>query len=300
MHLGNALSSLLAWLSARSQGGSMVMRIEDLDPRNRSDERSQQLMDDLRWLGLDWDEGPLYQSRRADAYDRALKRLQDQGLLYECFCSRAELHSTTAPHRSDGTYVYQGTCRNLTPGERAAKRARRPGALRVEVPSPSEEDGVITIDDRALGTFSQDLSADVGDFIVRRSDGVASYQLAVVVDDGAMGVTEVVRGNDLLESSPRQRYLQHRLGLPEVTYGHGPLLVSSEGVRLSKRDKALDLGYLRERVSPEVVVGFLGATAGLLDGPEPITARELLGEFSWEKVGAQPREVLVDPSEILG
>lgn len=299
MHLGNALSALMAWLSARSQGGSMVLRIEDLDPRCRSRERAALIEEDLAWLGLDWDEGPLFQSERMGVYEEALGSLGERGLLYECFCSRAELHAASAPHASDGTYVYPGTCRDLSAEERRMRRERRPGSLRLRVPGPDEPNGVIEVVDAAAGPIFQVLAEDVGDFILRRSDGVPAYQLAVVVDDALMGVSEVVRGLDLLASAPRQRLLQRLLDLPEVSYGHVPLLVAPDGRRLSKRDGDLDLGHLREVMAPEQVVGILAMLAGLRETTEPVGPGELVGDFSWERVTAVGPERVVDGA-ILG
>ncbi|MDJ1122427.1 tRNA glutamyl-Q(34) synthetase GluQRS [Olsenella sp. YH-ols2217] len=285
MHLGNALSALLAWLGARSAGGSIVMRVEDLDPRCQRPDVAQQLMEDLIWLGLDWDGDPVYQRQRTDAYEAALATLTEQGLTYPCFCTRAELHTASAPHASDGTYVYAGTCRNLTPEQVAEKRALRAPALRLRVPEASDSAGFITVPDLIQPPCEQTLATDVGDFLVRRSDGVFAYQLAVVVDDAAQGVTQVVRGRDLLGSAPRQRYLQRLLGLPEVDYAHVPLLVAPDGRRLSKRDRDLDLGALRaEGVAPEAIVGALASAVGLLEKPEPLRPDELLGGFAWSRV----------------
>ena len=217
MHLGNLWSALLAWLAARSRGGRMVLRLEDLDPDRCTQTWCDQVMRDLEWLGLDWDNEPVYQSRRTDAYRAAFARLEEAGLIYPCYCTRAERLAASAPHRSDGVPVYDGRCRRLPPEELARlARSRRP-AWRVRVP---EE--VLSFRDLLQGGVSQDLSLDCGDFILRRSDGVYAYQLAVVVDDGAMGVTQVVRGSDLLDSTPRQLWLQERLGLPHPEYGHAP------------------------------------------------------------------------------
>lgn len=287
MHLGNAFSCLLAWLSARSAGGELVLRQEDLDPVRCRREYADQLEDDLRWLGLDWDRGgsaggdAYYQSNRRDIYAHYLQILRGQGLLYPCFCSRGALHAPSAPHASDGTLLYAGTCRNLTQAQRSEQaRLRRP-ALRIRVP----EDRVLSFTDGLQGSYGENLSRDCGDFILRRSDGVHAYQLAVVVDDALMGVNQVVRGRDLLSSTPRQLWLQEVLGLPHPAYYHVPLLCSEEGRRLSKRDGDLDLGSLRAAgASPEQVVGQLACWAGLLDRPEPVTASELLPDFSWARV----------------
>lgn len=340
MHLGNVFSSLLAWLSVRSQGGKLVLRIEDLDDRARSGPWDALLMDDLRWLGLDWDEGPYYQTDRIDLYADAVRQLDDKGLVYPCFCTRAELHAASAPHASDGTPVYAGTCRGLTAAEVAARSKARPPALRLKVPpvqgiassrGPFESDapeskhskteladfgnsmpreltfgdcsergvrgatasrsaaggyaGVMHFEDRTYGPQREVLAEECGDFLVRRSDGVYAYQLAVVVDDADMGVNEVVRGCDLLGSTARQMYLQDLLGYAHPSYAHVPLLVAPDGRRLSKRDRDCDMGVLREHFgTPGALLGRLAYVAGLVPSPEPRTADKLVDEFSWSAV----------------
>ncbi|MCD7753313.1 MAG: tRNA glutamyl-Q(34) synthetase GluQRS [Clostridiales bacterium] len=286
MHLGNAFSCLLAWLSVRSVGGRMLLRIEDLDPERCRPDYARQVEDDLRWLGLDWDEGGVdgetacCQSRRREIYAHYLDLLQRQGLLYPCFCTRGELHAASAPHASDGTFIYPGTCRDLSPEEQARRATLRRPALRIRVP-----DREIAFTDRLQGACRENLARDCGDFILRRTDGVHAYQLAVVVDDGLMGVTEVVRGRDLLSSTPRQLWLQEVLGFAHPTYAHVPLLLSADGRRLSKRDRDLDLGAIRASgQTPEAVVGRLAFWAGLMDRPEPASARELVNGFSWDRV----------------
>lgn len=277
MHLGNVFSALLAWLCARAADGALLLRIEDLDPERCRPEYAAQLRDDLRWLGLDWDAEGTPQSLRSDAYEEAFSTLAARGLLYPCYCTRAALHAASAPHASDGTPVYTGTCRNLTEAQRAAQ-TRRP-AWRVLVP-----DAVYGVDDRLQGRFEENLARDCGDFILRRSDGVFAYQLAVVVDDALMGVTQVVRGRDLLDSTPRQLYLYRLLGYLPPDFGHIPLLLDPAGARLSKRDAALDLGVLRKRFSAQEILGILACAGGLLDRPEPVAARELIPLFAWEKL----------------
>ncbi|UWP12623.1 glutamate--tRNA ligase family protein [Collinsella stercoris] len=340
MHLGNILASLLAWLSVRSQGGKLVLRIEDLDDRARSGPWDALLMDDLRWLGLDWDEGPYYQTDRIDLYADAVRRLDDMGLVYPCFCTRAELHAASAPHASDGTPVYAGTCRGLTAAEVVARSKARPPALRLKVPPvqgiassrgpfesfaseskhskteltdfgnsmPREltfgdcsergtrgaaasrgaaggDAGVMHFEDRTYGPQREVLAEECGDFLVRRSDGVYAYQLAVVVDDADMGVNEVVRGCDLLGSTARQMYLQDLLGYAHPSYAHVPLLVAPDGRRLSKRDRDCDMGVLREHFgTPGALLGRLAYVAGLVSSPEPRTADQLADGFSWSAV----------------
>lgn len=295
MHLGNVFSALVAWLSARAAGGTVVLRIEDLDPRAQSRERADALMGDLEWLGLTWDEGPFFQSERAGVYQEALDRLAGAGLTYPCFCSRAELHAATAPHASDGTPVYAGTCRGLSADEVARRSAKRPHATRLRVPEADDPAGTVEFCDLAYGPRREVLARECGDFLVRRSDGVVAYQLAVVVDDALMGITQVVRGRDLLGSCARQIYLGRLLGYPAPQYGHVPLLVAPDGRRLSKRDRDLDLGVLRERgVAPERIVGALAAAAGLVDDGADLTPTELVASFSWEKIAAHRDDVVVD------
>lgn len=282
MHLGNAFAALLAWLSARSQGGQVLLRLEDLDLPRCPAKFSQGVMDDFRWLGLDWDNGPVRQSERSSYYDTCLARLAAQDLTYPCYCTRRELHAApteaSAPHSHSP--VYPGTCRHLTDTQRAGLEAqgRRP-ALRLKVP-----DRTYSVMDGHLGPYAASLSADVGDFLLRRSDGLYAYQLAVVADDGAMGVTEVVRGRDLLPSTPQQLYLQELLGFPHPRYCHLPLLVAPDGRRLSKREGDLSLQALSKRYSNGEVTGILAHWAGLLDAPRPVTPRELVADFAWERV----------------
>ena len=278
MHLGNAWSALLAWLSVRAQGGVMVLRLEDLDPDRCKKAYCDGVEEDLRWLGLNWDEGgsaggeQYYQSRRSDFYRDALEILCEADLLYPCYCTRGQLHAPNAPHRSDGEVIYSGSCRHLTAAERARREQTRHPALRIAVP-----DMEISFTDLLRGEYRENLAWDCGDFILRRSDGVYAYQLAVVVDDALMGVTEVTRGSDLLGSTPRQIWLQRLLGYPTPAYCHVPLLCAPDGRRLSKRESDLTLQALRERgISPEEIVGRLACAAGLIDRPEPSAARELL------------------------
>ena len=286
MHLGNACSSLLAWLSVRAKGGELVLRLEDLDPDRCRPEYCRQVEEDFRWLGLDWDLGgsrggsDYFQSQRRAVYEAYLDRLDREGLLYPCYCSRGELHAAQAPHASDGTALYPGTCRDLTPAQRAERECRRRPALRVRVPEET-----VGFTDGRMGEYEENLARDCGDFILRRSDGVHGYQLAVVVDDGLMGITEVVRGRDLLNSTPRQIWLQRKLGFPQPDYYHTPLLTAADGRRLSKRDADLDLGAIRASgVGPETVVGWLAFRLGLLERWEPVAARELVDSFAWERV----------------
>ena len=300
MHLGNVFSCLMAWLSARSSGGRMVMRVEDLDPRAQSREAAALLMDDLRWLGLDWDEGPYYQSERGELYAAAIEGLSRRGLTYPCFCSRAELHAATAPHASDGTYIYQGTCRGLTPAKIAERSLVRNPATRVAVPAEGDAAGVVKLTDLCYGPYQEVLARDCGDFLLRRSDGVVAYQLAVVVDDGEMGVTQVVRGRDLLGSAARQSWLACELGYRPPQFGHVPLLVAPGGRRLSKRERDLDMGALRERFGrPQPLLGMLAHAVGLSEQGEAISADALVGRFSWEAVARHADDVVVSGFELV-
>lgn len=295
MHLGNVFSALVAWLSARAAGGSMVLRIEDLDPRAQHPGVAQTLIEDLAWLGLTWDEGPYWQSERADVYAEALARLDAAGLLYPCFCTRADLRAASAPHASDGALVYPGTCRGLSAEEVARRSAVRPPSVRLRVPDADDPAGTIEFVDQAYGPHRENLARDCGDFLVRRSDGVVAYQLAVVVDDALMGVTQVVRGHDLLPSCARQTYVARLLGWEPPRYGHVPLLVAPDGRRLAKRDQDLDLGALRERgVSAERIVGTLAAAAGLADAGCEARPEELVAAFSWDNIAAHRDDIVVD------
>ena len=274
MHLGNVFAALMAWLSVKSRNGHLILRMEDLDTQRTSAEFAETLRNDLRWLGLSWDLETEPQSRRSQVYDRYFELLREQKLLYPCYCTRSQLHNVNAPHLSDGTYVYPGTCRNLT----SPPTDRKP-AWRVQVP-----DRIWTFTDLGQGEQTQNLMTDCGDFVVRRADGVFVYQLAVTVDDGESGVTEVVRGMDLLGSAPRQMYLQELFGFAHPEYGHVPMLLAPDGRRLSKRDRDLDLGELRKRISAEELIGKLACSAGLIDRDIPISVGELAGEFSWSKL----------------
>ncbi len=286
MHLGNVFSALISWLSVRASGGDMLLRIEDLDTQRCRPEYTDQLLDDLRYLGLDYDEGegvggengPYRQSLRTSFYEEVLCRLEEQGVIYPCYCSRDELHAASAPHASDGRVIYGGTCRGLSTEARAAKT--RPPAYRVIA---EDRDAVFT--DGLYGLQRMNTKAEWGDFVVRRSDGMFSYQLAVTADDAAMGVTQVVRGRDLLTSVAPQLQLYRLYGVRPPTFYHIPLLVSSDGRRLSKRDRDLDLGVLRERFpSAEPLIGHLLFLAGLLPKAEPLSAREAVEVFSWDKM----------------
>ena len=286
MHLGNVFAALMAWCSVRSRDGEMVLRMEDLDTQRTSDEFARILREDLAWLGLDYDRETPAQSRRSDVYDRYFDLLDQKGLLYPCYCTRSQLHGVNAPHLSDGTYVYPGTCRNRT-----EIPAGRLPSWRVLVP-----DRVWEFEDLVQGHYVSNLATDCGDMVMRRADGVYVYQLAVTVDDGEAGVTEVVRGMDLLSSAPRQMYLQELFGFSHPVYAHVPMLLAPDGRRLSKRDRDLDLGQLRQHISPEQLIGTLAFSCGLIDRKEAISAPELAAVFSWDRI--RKTDIYLTPLEI--
>lgn len=274
MHAGNVYAALMAWLVAKSQGGRIALRIEDLDAQRSKREYASAIMRDFEALGLTWDAGPLYQSDRVEAYRSALDALKRTRRVYPCFCSRADLHAASAPHRGE-KLVYAGTCRNLSAADVAEKRLQKAPAERIEVP-----DARIDLVDAIQGPYGQNLATDCGDFLVRRADGAFAYQLAVVVDDAEQGVTSVVRGVDLLCSTPQQMFLQRCLGVPSPTYVHIPLLVAEAGRRLSKRDHDAALPELIERYrTPQGVVGHIAQVVGLQPDDEPATPDELLKTF---------------------
>ena len=284
MHLGNLMCCLLAWLSAKSKGGQVLLRIEDLDDQRCPRRYADAIIDDLAWLGLaaDGPEPPVYQSERSAVYAQYFEELARRGLVYPCFCSRSQLHAASAPHRSDGQVVYAGTCRSLTPAEIAERAKTRAPAWRVRVP-----DEVIAFEDGHMGHYEENLARDCGDFFLRRADGVFAYQLAVVVDDARMGVTEVVRGADLLSSTARQLYLYRLLGLPAPKFAHCPLLLAPDGRRLSKRDGDQSLENLRAKYTAQEIVGRLAFAYGLQPEPAPRTPESLIADFSWDKVPKQ-------------
>lgn len=281
MHLGNVFTALVSWVRARRRGARWILRIEDLDPGRSRLEWAKLIEDDLRWLGLDWDEGgldnrgpngPYLQSLRSEFYADALQRLRDTGLTYGCRCRRADIMATQAPHQSDGRIVYAGTCRPAVIPRPANDRDEPPGiAVRLWVP-----DRDISFTDDICGPVTVNLASHCGDFVLRRADGAWAYQLAVVVDDALMGVDEVVRGDDLLLSTAQQLYLYELLGYRAPRFAHVPLVRNSEGIRLSKRDSAASMEFLRSKHTPEQVIGRLAHMAGLTPDPAPIAAKDLL------------------------
>ena len=279
MHAGNIFMALLSWLVVKSLGGTIVLRIEDLDVERSKPRFSDALLRDFERLGLTWDRGPYYQADRFAVYEEAFAELKARGLVYPCFCTRADLAALRAPHHGE-LPVYPGTCRALNAGER--KRLQVAGkrfGWRVRVPHAT-----IAFTDGIQGRYAQELSSQCGDFLLRRADGLFAYQLAVVIDDADQGVNCIVRGCDLLPSTPRQIYLRALLhkesGPGEIHYVHGPLLVNESGRRLSKRDSDASLDVLLERYkTPEAVIGAVAGRTGLAESEEPTTPEELLSAF---------------------
>lgn len=289
LHLGNLLCALLAYLSDKSEDGQCLLRIEDVDIPRCPRRLAQQAIEDLAWLGFQWDGPVLYQSERGEIYQRHLDMLKAKGLIYPCFCTRAQLHAAVAPNLGDTQVIYAGTCRHLS-DEEAAERARtRSPALRLRVP----EEEIVFIDG-LYGEQRENLQRDCGDFVLQRSDGLWGYQLAVVVDDALCGVNQVVRGRDILSATPRQIYLLRELGYPMPEYVHIPLLMDWQGRRLAKRDRDLDLTALSKRFSPEDILGMLACSAGLLEENRPATLGELTRDFSWSRVRRDDIRLPVD------
>lgn len=293
LHLGNMLSSLLAWLDARSLGGRIIFRLEDLDPERSFSEYAALAAEDFRWLGLDWDGGwpgdeSCSQGNRTRLYEEAFQKLEELGLIYPCYCSRAQRLAASAPHPGENRDDGGCACRGMSLSERAKLEAagRRP-AYKVIVP-----DKTVTVDDRHYGEYSQNLMSGAGDFIVRRSDGVFAYQLAVSVDDSEMGINRVVRARDLLSSAPRQKWLIELLGGKAPAYCHCPLLVSPEGRKMSKREGDLNMEVLRRRFTPRELCGRLALLCGLTDSLTEMSPYELLPLFDWDKI---PKEDIMLP-----
>lgn len=278
MHFGNIYTAVLSWLSVKARDGKWILRIEDLDPQRSKMEYARQIEDDLIWLGLEWDEGgidgkgehgPYMQSQRHEIYEHYLELLKEKGVCYPCHCTRADIMATQAPHESDGRVVYKGTCR---PDRLPAKYFEEDGAaVRIAVP-----DIDILFADNIKGLQSFNLARQCGDFVLRRGDGAWSYQLAVVVDDALMGVTEVVRGDDLLLSAAQQIYLNNLLGFNPPVYAHVPLICNSDGVRLSKRDKSYSMEEMRKKHTKEEILGMVAHSAHIIESPQPLSLNELL------------------------
>lgn len=293
LHLGNLRTALLAWLFARARGGQFVLRVEDLDRPRVVAGASEQMLEDLRWLGLDWDEGPdtggpyapYIQSERLDLYSAHLQRLQQAGLIYPCYCSRAEIaRAASAPHGEEGPR-YPGTCRTLSQAQcRAYEAAGRRPSLRFRV----DDERVVAFTDLLAGPCRQQVQQAVGDFIVRRSDGIFAYQFAVVVDDGLMRINQVVRGADLLSSTARQILLFEALGFPMPTFAHVPLWLDSSGQRFSKRIQSAGLAPLRANgVTPARLVGQLAASCGLVEPGDALSPAQLAQRYQGKTIAVK-------------
>ena len=327
LHIGNAYAALAAWLSARSRGGRLVLRIEDIDRQRCKPGADTAVMEDLRWLGLDWDGDVIWQSARGDLYDLALAALQRKGLIYPCFCSRGQLRAASAPHDDDGFLIYPGTCRRMSDTER--RRRLEDGerhSWRLAMP-----DSQVTVHDRIFGDRVYDLAKDCGDVVLRRSDGMVAYQLAVTVDDMAQCVTDIVRGRDLLRSAAIQLWLRRCLADGDVSsvmpsampfpvphadsvlasptaptpcapsFAHLPLLDDASGKRLAKRDRAVDLASLRARgVRPQSVVGYCAWLMGIVESPEPAEPGELLAAYSEATISKDLSDRHVDTDDMDG
>ena len=284
MHLGNLFSFYVAWLDARSVGGKVVLRMEDLDPDRTGERWIGHIVEDLRWLGLDWNEGygvggpdgPYCQRERTALYDAAFEQLRAQEAVYPCWCSRAQRLAASAPHPGEERDLGHCPCRDLSRAEREARAMVKAPAWKVALPHET-----VRFRDLIQGEQAFDLARDCGDFVIRRADGVYGYQLAVTVDDALMGVTRVVRGRDLLDSAARQIWLMEQLGYHAPVYAHVPLLLAPDGRRLSKRERDLDMGALRERFSP-------GSLHQLLWNLLPLSDHRVEGQdFSIDKVGKE-------------
>lgn len=296
MHFGNIFTAVLSWLSVRSRGGRWVLRIEDLDPQRSRPEYARQIENDLLWLGLDWDEGgvdgrgdngPYCQSLRHSFYEAAFARLKEMRVVYPCHCRRADILATQAPHATDGRVVYNGRCRPASEPPFNVAFEPGSGATRLYVP-----DRDIVFTDAICGPQRVNLAQHCGDFILRRADGAWSYQLAVVVDDAAMGVTEVLRGNDLLLSAAQQIYLCRLLGLNVPEYVHTPLVCNAEGARLSKRDRSMSMEELRKHFTPEEILGKIARAAGLADTDDSISLAALTAAYAPERITRRPTVTL--------
>lgn len=295
LHLGNVRTALLAWLQVRLAGGTLIMRMEDLDGPRVVEGSAEQILKDLRWLGIDWDEGPdvggpvgsYTQSERDDLYEAALERLEQKGLVFPCFCSRKDIReASSAPHeRAGGGTLYPGACRGLDAEgvERMRKRKRRRAAYRYNV----QQEAPIAFTDEVCGEVREDLASEVGDFVVRRRDGLFAYQLAVVVDDITMGVTDVVRGEDLLGSTGRQIAIYKALGAKAPRFWHVPLMLDDDGERLSKRDGSRSIAELRdeEGMRKTQVVAKLAKSLDIVEREE-ISAEALLEQLRGEDFAA--------------
>jgi len=283
-HVGNARTYLIAWLAARSRGGRVVLRIEDIDSPRVKPGTAELVLADLRWLGLDWDEGPVVQSGRLAVYELALAQLRERELVYPCTCSRSDVErAARAPHAEPEGPAYPGTCSGRSAAD-AAGLAGVSFAWRFRVPA-----GAVDFVDGLHGPTRLEPRKAGGDFVVWKSAGTPAYQLAVVVDDDAQGVTDVVRGDDLVPSTPRQLLLYQALGLRPPRFTHVPLVVGPDGRRLAKRHGDTRLAALRAAgVRPEALLGLLACSCGWIDAGRAVRARELLPLYRLEAIPRQP------------
>lgn len=302
MHMGNIFAALVSYASAKNQGGRWILRIEDLDRQRCRPEFSAQIVDDLLWLGMRPDEGPgsvvggghgpYYQSQRDAVYSEAFERLRAQGIVYECFCRRQDLTAASAPHASDGHVVYPRTCLRLAETEKETLRAARRPAWRLRLP-----DETSSFADGHYGVQEANLARERGDIILRRADGNYAYQLAVVTDDALMGVNEVVRARDLMAASHEQAFLLRTLGYPAPRYCHFPLLLAPDGARLSKRDRALGMDKIRQKVTPDELIGLMAWLVGLQERWHPMALDEFVGIFRWDDMPHD--DIVVDASALF-
>ncbi len=294
LHLGHARTFLIAWLAARTSGGRLILRIEDLDATRVRPGATEGAIVDLRWLGLDWDEGPYVQSSRWTDYGRSLGRLIAAEDVYPCTCTRSDVErAASAPHAGEEGLVYPGTCARRSAAD-AVTLGGRPFAWRFRVPV-----GLVAWHDLVLGPMAVDPAHAGGDFVVGRSAGVPSYQLAVVHDDATMGVTQVIRGDDLVPSTPRQILLHHALGQEPPSFGHVPLAVGEEGRRLAKRDGSIKLEALRDSgVDPRRLVGWLARSCGWSAEIEPSAPADWVDRFDLAMIPKTPW--VIAPEAVAG
>ena len=294
-HIGNARTYLIAWLSARSQDGRIVLRMEDIDSPRIKPGAAAQTCDDLHWLGLDWDAGPIFQTQRLSLYEDALEHLKRLNLVYPCTCSRADIErAASAPHAEHEGPVYPGTCAGRSAAD--ADKLREPFAWRMRV-----GDKPMTVEDGFVGPTTIDLRTIGGDFVVWKSAGTPAYQLAVVVDDAAQGVTEVIRGQDLLPSTPRQLLLYRALGLTPPRFIHVPLVVGADGRRLAKRHGDTRIAALRQAgVAPEMVLGLIAWSCGWIDAIRPLPLPELRQSFRLDAIPSRPFVLTADALRRIG
>lgn len=287
LHLGNLRTALYAWAQVRLADGQLVMRMEDLDEPRVVDGSAEEILDDLRWLGLHWDEGPdmggpvgpYDQSDRTELYEQALQMLRDEQLVFRCYCSRKDVREAASAPHGPGGVVYPGTCRGMTPEQEEARQAEKPN--RTPTWRYIVADREVSVTDVIAGEYRENLAEDVGDFIVRRTNEYFAYQLAVVVDDALMGITDVVRGDDLLNSTPRQIALFETFGVKPPRFWHVPLMIDDSGDPMSKRDGSDSLRVLRDEQGWDAprVIGHLAATLGWVEEGSRLSAQELLDEI---------------------